>query len=66
MFSDEVNSYKEEHFACDHELMYRLRWSSQKHRLPLFHFAKKAQNSVVSLKEVLNSKLNKKLSKKQK
>ena len=60
MFADDVNSYKKEQYSCEHEPMYRLRWSSQKYRLPLFYFAKNAQNTVLSIKKTLKEKLNKK------
>jgi hypothetical protein len=60
MFADDANSYKKDQYSCEHEPMYRLRWSSQKFRLPLFHSAKRAQNAVLSMKESLQKKLNKK------
>jgi len=60
MFADDENSYKKEQYACDYEPMYRLRWSSQKHRLPLFHTAKYAQNTIMNLKQSLQEKLEKK------
>ncbi len=59
MFADEKTSYKKEQYSCEHEPMYRLRWSAQKHRLPLFHSAKYAQNIVTSLKQTLKEKFNK-------
>jgi CelD/BcsL family acetyltransferase involved in cellulose biosynthesis len=60
MFADDANSYKKEQYSCEHEPMYRLRWSSQKHRLPLYHSAKYAQNTLASIKQTLQEKLNKK------
>ncbi len=60
MFADDANSYKKEQYSCEHEPMYRLRWSSQKYRLPLFHSAKYAQNTLMSIKHTLNEKLDKK------
>jgi hypothetical protein len=60
MFADDANSYKKEQYSCEHEPMYRLRWSTQKHRLPLFHSAKYVQNAVLNIKETLKEKLNKK------
>ncbi len=60
MFADDENSYKKDQYSCEHEPMVRLRWSSQKFRLPLFHSAKHAQNTVLSIKESLQKKLNKK------
>ncbi len=64
MCADDANSYKKDQYSCEHEPMYRLRWSAQKHRLPLFHSAKYAQNRVMSLKESLNKTLQKKLNRK--
>ena len=59
MFADDANSYKKEQYLCEHEPMYRLRWSTQKFRLPLFHSAKAAQNTVISIKEKINKKRGK-------
>ncbi len=60
MFADDASSYKKEQYSCDHEPMYRLRWSSQKYRLPLFHSAKYAKNTVMSLKQSRQEKFDKK------
>ncbi len=60
MFSDDENGYKKEQYSCEHEPMYRLRWSSQKYRLPLFHSVKFVQNTVMDMKKTLDDKFNKK------
>ncbi|MEE9309934.1 MAG: GNAT family N-acetyltransferase [Cocleimonas sp.] len=59
MFADDKNSYKKEQYSCDHEPMYRLHWSPQKFRLPLFHSVKAAKDKITNIKEVINNKLNK-------
>jgi len=58
MFADDANSYKKDQYSCQHEPMYRLRWSTQKYRLPLWHSAKYAQNTVMGLKDKLVGKMN--------
>ncbi len=55
MFADDANSYKKDQYSCDHESMYRLRWTPQPMRLSLFHGAKAVQNSGLQFKDALTS-----------
>ena len=59
MFSEEKNSYKKEQYSCQYEPMYRLRWTTQKYRLPLFHSAIRLKLTMISMKKIFNKMLHK-------
>jgi hypothetical protein len=54
MFSDEINSYKNDQYAAQNSKMYRLKWTPQKFRFFAFQSAKTIQDIMLKLIEIIN------------